>query len=74
MVKWRLPLGLTSLIQPATSALSARARNVELATRIARHSTQGWSNAAIPDDLHDVADFLQIGIEPARHLLMEIDE
>jgi HD-like signal output (HDOD) protein len=73
MLQWHLPLALTSLIDPGATTSSVQARNVELATRVARHSSISWDNPAIPDDLHDIADFLQIGIEPARHLLTEID-
>jgi HD-like signal output (HDOD) protein len=73
MRRWYLPLALTSLIDPGSTAHSAQARNVELATRIARHSSSGWDNPAIPDDVRDIADFLQIGLEPTKHLLHEID-
>lgn len=73
MTRWHLPTALTALLDPGVAGSSAQARNVELATRLARHSQLGWDNAAIPDDLHDIGEFLQIGIEPARHLVMEID-
>jgi len=73
MTRWHLPSGLTSLIDPESQSSSVQARTVELATRIARHTHKGWDNAAIPDDLKDISDFLQIGLEPTRRLLMEID-
>lgn len=73
MTRWHLPSGLTSLIDPESQSSSVQARTVELATRIARHTHKGWDNAAIPDDLKDISDFLQIGLEPTRRLLIEID-
>ena len=73
MARWHLPTALTALMDTTASVGSAQARNVELATRLARHSQISWDNPAIPDDIRDIADFLQIGIEPARHLVMEID-
>jgi HD-like signal output (HDOD) protein len=71
--RWHLPTALTHLMDINSSIGSAQARNVELATRLARHSQVSWDNPAIPDDIRDIADFLQIGLEPARHLVMEID-
>ena len=44
-----------------------------LAIRVARHSTQGWDNPALPDDVHDIAELLQMGEVPVRTLLMDID-
>jgi len=71
--RWHLPTALTCLMDTNSSVGSAQARNVELATRLARHSQVSWDNPAIPDDIRDIADFLQIGLEPARHLVTEID-
>lgn len=73
MARWHLPEALTALMDATASVGSAQALNVELATRLARHSQISWDNPAIPDDIRDIADFLQIGVEPARHLVMEID-
>lgn len=73
MARWHLPAALTLLMDSSTAGASAQARNVELATRLARHSQISWDNPAIPDDIRDIADFLQIGLEPARHLVEEID-
>ena len=73
MARWHIPSALTTLIEPGAMAQSAQTRNVELAARIARHSSANWDNPAIPDDIHDIAEFLQIGLEPTRHLLLEID-
>lgn len=73
LARWHLPAALTALMDSSAAGASAQARNVELATRLARHTQISWDNPAIPDDLHDIADFLQIGLEPARHLVTEID-
>jgi hypothetical protein len=33
-------------------------RNVVLAVRLARHTAHGWDNAAIPDDVDEIAQLL----------------
>ena len=35
-------------------------RSVSLAVRLARHTAQGWDNAALPDDVQDVAQLLNL--------------
>ena len=49
-------------------------RNVQLAIRLARHTARGWDNAAIPDDISDVANLLHLGLEPTARLLRDIDD
>ena len=44
-----------------------------LAVRVARHSALGWDNAALGDDVHDIAELLNLGEAPALKLLREID-
>ena len=73
MQRWHIPDALTSLLNPELTGSSAQALTVELATRFARHSAKGWDNPAIPDDLRDISELLQIGLEPTEHLLAEID-
>ena len=73
MVRWHVPQALASLIDPDIGSTSAQARTVDLATRVSRHSAKGWDNLAIPDDVHDISELLQIGVEPTKHLLAEID-
>ncbi|MBT9488206.1 MAG: HDOD domain-containing protein [Rubrivivax sp.] len=72
MLDWRLP-ALLVRITDDRHAEDPQVRNVLLAIRVARHSAQGWDNAALPDDVHDVADLLQMGEVPVRTLLMDID-
>ncbi|MCK7495915.1 MAG: hypothetical protein MZW92_36870 [Comamonadaceae bacterium] len=40
---------------------------------LARHSAAGWDNAALPDDVRDIAELLHLGEEPTRRLLLDID-
>lgn len=72
MMDWRLPDLLVHCTDDQR-AKDLQVRNVILAIRVARHSALGWDNPALPDDIRDVAEMLQLGIEPARRLLMDID-
>jgi HD-like signal output (HDOD) protein len=72
MVAWRLPELLVH-ISDDKHADSDQVRNVLLAIRVARHSAGGWDNAALPDDVSDVAELLHLGNDPALRLLREID-
>lgn len=47
-------------------------RTVALAVRLARHSAQGWDNAALADDFHDIAGLLNLSEGAARQLVREI--
>lgn len=73
MKTWRLP----ELIIRITDNLHSdhpSVRNVMLAIRLARHTAHGWDNAALPDDVTDIAHLLNLspaatldflhGIEP----------
>lgn len=59
MKLWRLP-ELLVRISDDHHADTAIVRNVVLAVRLARHTTQGWDNPAVPDDLEDIARLLNI--------------
>ena len=72
MQRWRLP-ELLVRITDDHHLETAQARNVMLAIRVARHSAQGWDNAALPDDVDAVADLLNLGLEPTWRLLRDID-
>jgi HD-like signal output (HDOD) protein len=73
MMAWRLPTLLVEITDDHASAVTAQVRNVRLAIRVARHSVQGWSNAALPDDLREIGALLQLAPEPTARLLLEID-
>ncbi len=62
-LEWQLPELLMSLLDPA-QAESPRVSNVMLAVRLARHSAQGWHDAALPDDYRDIGKMLHM--EPNR--------
>ena len=72
MLAWRLPPLLVT-ISDDRHADSDQVRNVLLAIRVARHSAHGWDNAALPDDVSDVAALLHLGHGPAQRLLYELD-
>jgi HD-like signal output (HDOD) protein len=72
MTRWQLPAALERLVgQPNSS--DPRAVNVRLAVRVARHSALGWDNPALPDDVREIADLLQLGEDPTWRLLQDID-
>ena len=72
MRAWRLP-ELLIRINDERHAQHPSVRNVLLAIRAARHSASGWDNAAIPDDVRDVAALLNLGAVPTHRLLLELD-
>ena len=47
-------------------------RTVALAVRLARHSAQGWDNAALADDFSDIATLLNLSVGAARHFVHDI--
>ena len=73
MRRWRLPSLLVHATDEHAQSHTSQARNVLLAIRVARHSAQGWDNAALPDDVHAVAELLQLSTDAALRLLQEID-
>ena len=73
MRQWKLP-ELLVRITDQRQAEAAQVRNVLLAIRVARHSAAGWDNAALPDDVNEVADLLSLGVAPTWRLLRQIDE
>jgi hypothetical protein len=72
MMRWSLPPLLVQITDDQR-ADDVQVRNVLLAVRVARHSARGWDNPALPDDVRDVAQLLQLGEEPTRRLLLDID-
>lgn len=61
--EWKLPELLQNMMDPELSQ-SPRVRNVVLAVNLARHSAQGWDNAALPDDYREIGVLLRM--EPDR--------
>jgi len=73
MQRWRLPSLLVRITDDHSTQMTSQVRNVLLAIRVARHSAQGWDNAALPDDVQEVANLLQLSPDAALRLLQEID-
>jgi HD-like signal output (HDOD) protein len=72
MRRWHLP----ELLRQITSAKDSRepqVRCVHLAVRLARHTARGWDDAAVPDDLHDIAELLNLSEAHALKLLRGFD-
>lgn len=56
---WHLPQLLISLMDQQ-NAEHPRVRNVKLAVDLARHSANGWDDAALPDDFRAVGELLHL--------------
>ena len=75
MRKWRLPELLVAIAAGRPKAASsAQARNVELAVRLARHTTDGWDTAVIASNVQDIATLLNMAVEPTLALLRDLDD
>lgn len=57
--QWQLPELLLKVLNPA-DVNAVRVRIVRLAVNLARHSADGWENAALPDDYREIAALLHI--------------
>jgi HD-like signal output (HDOD) protein len=65
---WHLPELLLTLIDH-TKADNPRVRNVVLAIDLARHSANGWDDAALPDDFKAIEELLHISHDTLLHRL-----
>ena len=74
MAAWHLPTTLVQITDESARVETRQQRNVRLAIRVARHSAQDWDNPALPDDVTEIGQLLQLGPEPTMHLLREIDD
>ncbi|WP_127995574.1 HDOD domain-containing protein [Piscinibacter defluvii] len=72
MKAWHLP-ELLVRISDDRHAEQASVRNVLLAVRLARHTARGWDNAALPDDVADIAALLNLAPPAALQLLRSIE-
>ncbi len=61
-LKWKLPKLLITLMDDDNSE-QQRVRNVILAVNLARHSANGWDDAALPDDYEDIGKLLSLRAE-----------
>ena len=72
MKAWRLPDLLVRISDDAHAEQSC-VKNVLLAVRLARHTARGWDNAALPDDVADIATLLNLSHGAALQLIEEIE-
>jgi HD-like signal output (HDOD) protein len=72
METWRLPELLVQITDDRQVHLP-KVQCVSLGVRLARHTSQGWENAAIPDDVTDVARLLNLSPDAALTLLRSVD-
>lgn len=75
MRAWQLPELLIELTSegPCHPLRAPQRRMVQLAVRLARHSADGWNDAALPDDIHDVSQLLGLSHGAAQRLVRNID-
>lgn len=76
MQAWRLPHLLIQLTDDHAAGQAwvfPQIRTVRLAVQVARHTEHGWDNAALPDDVAEVAELLNLSAQAAERLLHEID-
>ena len=66
--EWKLPVLLLHLMD-ADNDKQARVLNVVLADRLARHSSHGWDDAALPDDYKDIAALLNMKVEDVKEIV-----
>jgi HDOD domain len=74
MVAWGLPALVVQITDEASEDITPAMRNVQLAMRVARHSAEGWSNAALPDDYRDIGHLLNLSLDHAERLVQSIDK
>jgi len=67
-LKWSLPKLLITLMD-GECVTQQRVRNVLLAVNLARHSANGWDDAALPDDYIDIGKLLHIPPEEVKVML-----
>jgi hypothetical protein len=72
MRAWRLPRVWHRLTDDRSST-DLQARNVTLAIRLARHTQHGWDNAALPDDIADIAALLNLSPAAAEKKVRDLD-
>ncbi|GBG15571.1 metal-dependent hydrolase [Novimethylophilus kurashikiensis] len=70
---WNLPQLLKDMLDPAL-AENPRVKNVMLAINLARHSANGWDDAALPDDYKDIGALLRMKPEDVKALVMPKEE
>jgi HD-like signal output (HDOD) protein len=72
MKAWHLPELLTRITNDKRTH-DPQLQCVRLAVRLARHTAEGWHDAAIPDDLREIGTLLNLSVEHTLKLLHEYD-
>ncbi len=67
---WHMPLLLQELMDD-THPASPRTQNVSMAVSLARHSANGWHDAALPDDYREIAALLHQDADHARQVILK---
>ena len=73
MKEWHFPDLLIRISDPKHAAHPI-VRNVLLAVRLARHTSEGWDNAALPDDIAESATLLNANERAVRGFVYKIDQ
>ncbi len=66
--EWKLPTLLLHLLDGENSK-QERVRNVLLADRLARHSSHGWDDAALPDDYKEIGELLNMKVDDVMSIV-----
>lgn len=67
---YAMPPLLTQLMNDdGETELDHRVNNVSLAVNLARHSANGWDDAALPDDFEAIAAFLHVDVARVLYLI-----
>jgi len=72
MREWHLP-DLLAHITDDKRGHDPQVQCVRLAVRLARHTADRWDNPAVPDDLHDIGELLNLGPAHTLKLLQDLD-
>ncbi len=69
VMQWGLPELLITLMNDASASLQ-RVRNVTVAVNLARHSANGWDDAALPDDYRALSELLHVPLDQAMAMVV----
>ena len=72
VAEWKLP-SLLCDDGDGRAANHTGGRIVALATRLARHTAQGWENAALADDIAEIGGLLNLSPDATLHLVQNVE-
>lgn len=70
--KWHMPKLLLSLMDESVQEKTPRSKTVALAVALARHSANGWNDAALPDDFEGIHDLLRLSPEDTWERVLKV--